>query len=612
MITTIKNDKLLFFLKGKKYPYKHKNKCFYACIFALAALFVFVALVYGQLRYTYGRLDIWDLSARTTYKDGVDPIDDLAYFEEKTTTTNSDGDIIPEMQLNNRVLSLNPNGIEGVYLAWVYTGNERFEYDGNYQWNELIAIGKTFSYNTSYGYRTAYDTETLELSEDGWYTVFAIWYEDTRKLHVVKNVHVGSVETSGGGTEYEKEAYENWMENKRQAVAEPGVKNILFIGADHWDKSELTESYSDYMVLATINTQNQEVVFTTILKESYVYIPSIGCGRLTNAYNCGGVELVVRTIEENYGLKIDNYLLLDYNCFIQMINLVGGIEVYIEAYQAPYVNQYIDSLAHDYSLDSDLVKTDYLKEATGDVRLDGPQTLAYLRYYQEGDWARSARYEAVMKAFYDSVRKTKLSTIINGIFPLFTTDFSFDEYTELLYELPLYLKYDVRVHTLPGENRLAPFEESYRYSVLLNVPSEIDAVMADVLQNKNMQHGRQWWISPILVTVYIALVVLAVLFLCFILLRKRRVVYIDAKTGDQYYKNKKYRWNSEVHVYRQDVLGAYDGAMFMNRELTQRYSHKIKMPMHDLAVYVSMTPIDTDGSDRMPNEPAAGEASVTF
>ena len=118
-------------------------------------------------------------------------------------------------------------------------------------------------------------------------------------------------------------------------------KNFLFIGADHWDRNELTKSYSDYMVLASVNTNNREISFTTILKESYVFVPTIGCGRLTNAYNCGGVELVIRTIEENYGLKIDNYLLLDYNYFIQMINAVDGIKVQIEKYQVPYINQYI-------------------------------------------------------------------------------------------------------------------------------------------------------------------------------------------------------------------------------------------------------------------------------
>ncbi len=610
MIINLKNDRLIIFLKGKKYPYKHRNKSLLCWISVIIFLIVTAILVYGQLKYTYSKLDICDLSARTVYKNGVEPIEDRTYFEEKSVNTNSSGDTVPEMELNNKTLTLNSNDIEGVYLAWVYTGNERFEYNGNYQWNELIETGKKFNYNTGYGYRTAYDTTEVELSENGWYTVFAIWYEDGQKMHIAKNFHVGTIETSGIGTEYEKQAYDTWMDNKKFVQSVPGVKNFIFIGADHWNRSELTKSYSDYMVLATVNTNNREVSFTTILKESYVYIPTIGCGRLTNAYNCGGVELVIRTIEENYGLKIDNYLLLDYNYFMQMINAVDGIEVQIKKYQVPYINQYISSLENDYRLTSDIVRTKYLEEKSGKFLLDGPQTLAYIRYYNEGDWARGERYEKMMQGFYKSLCQTRLSTIVNNIFPLFTTDFSFDEYKELLYYLPLYLKYDVKVNKLPGENRIAPFKESYSYNVLLNTHVEIDTVARDLFNNKDVNHQWIWWISPILLIIYVCLLTVSLTAICYIVFRKRRIVYIDPVSDVKKYKSKKYRWNSEVNVYHQDVLGEYDGGLFMNKEMTQRYSHKIKMPMHELLVYVQIPAGgDTDYSE---NENISEETPAAF
>lgn len=608
MITNLKNDKLLFFLKRKKYPYKRQNKAFVFWVSVIALLVLTAILVYALIKYTYSKFDICDLSARTVYKNGIEPIEDQAYLEENVNTNSSTTDRVPKLLLNNRTLTLDPNGIKGAYLAWVFTGNERFVYNGNYQWNDLVKVGKKFNYNTTRGYRTAHDIKDVNLPGDGWYTVFAIWYEEWQKLHVAKNFHVGSIETSGMGTEYEKEAYNTWLENKKYAHSVPGVKNFLFIGADHWDRNELTKSYSDYMVLATVNTNNREISFTTILKESYVYVPTIGCGRLTNAYNCGGVELVVRTIEENYGLKIDNYLLLDYNYFIQMINTVGGIEVQIEKYQVPYINQYISILEHDYRLTSDIVNTEFLEEKTGIFLLDGAQTLAYTRYYNEGDWVRGDRYAKMMEGFYKSLRKTRLSTIVEHIFPLFTTDLSFDEYKELLYYLPLYLKYDVKVNKLPGENRIAPFKESYRYNVLLNEHAEIDTLVKEISSDKG-DHKWIWWISPILVIVYVCLLAVSVMALCFVVLRKRRIVYIDPVSHEKKYKSKKYRWNKDVHVYHQDVLDDYDGGMFMNKEMTQRYSHEIKMPMHDLLVYVQTSvqnePEDPKQSEVSQRAPAA-------
>ena len=609
MIPNLKNDKLLFFLKGKKYPYKHRNKGLLFWIFVTIFLVITAVFVYGVIKYTYGKLDICDLSARTVYKNGVEPIEDQTYLEEKGVSTNSKGDTLPKLELNKKTLTLDPNGIKGVYLAWVYTGNERFEYDGNYRWKELVKIGKTFEYNTARGYRTAHNTQETELVQNGWYTVFAIWYEAGQKLHIAKNFHVGSIETSGVGTEYEKKAYAVWNHNKNGVYSVSGVKNYLLIGADHWDRSELTKSYSDYMVLATVNTKNREISFTAILKESYVYIPSIGCGRLTNAYNGGGVELVVRTIEENYGLKIDNYFLLDYQYFIQMINAVKGIEVSIKKYQVPYINQYISSLEENYKRTSDIVKTELLEEKSGEFLLDGAQTLAYIRYYNEGDWARGERYIRMMKGFYKSIRKTSVSTVVRDIFPLFTTDLSFAEYKELLYYLPLYLKYDVKVNKLPSENRTAPFKESYRYNVLLNSHTEIDTLITDVISDKG-DHKWIWWISPILLILYVGLFILALLSIGYILLHKRRIVYIDPLSKVKKYKSTKYRWNQDVHVYHQDVLGEYDGGMFMDKERTQRYRHETKMPMHDLFVYVQI-PVKKDTEDSK-ERTVSRETSVTF
>ena len=116
MITNLKNDRLLFLIKGKKYPYKHRNK-YLLCWFSVIILLVLAAVfVYGLMKYTYGKLDICDLSARTIYKNGIEPIEDQNYFEEKNVNTNSNGDIVPELELNNKVLTLNPNDIKGVYL----------------------------------------------------------------------------------------------------------------------------------------------------------------------------------------------------------------------------------------------------------------------------------------------------------------------------------------------------------------------------------------------------------------------------------------------------------------------------------------------------------------
>ena len=88
--------------------------------------------------------------------------------------------------------------------------------------------------------------------------------------------------------------------------------------------------------------------------------------------------------------------------------------------------------------------------------------------------------------------------------------------------------------------------------------------------------------------VYAILFAISVFGICFVLFRKRKVVYTYPATNQVKNKQKKYRYNSDVHVYHQDVLGEYSGDLYMDKEMTQRFSRRIKMPMHELVVYVPM------------------------
>lgn len=585
MLKTLQNKEIKGFIKRKKKPYKHLNKCLVICICGLVLLAAIALLTYLQLRYTYNQLDTAYLSARTTYKDGVVIIDDDTFTGKETVLSNTDIDRAPTLTLEGNKVKMDTNGIKDVHLAWILTGSQKFVYEGNHQWKKLLEAGSKFSYNSGNGYRTAYNTAEIELTEDGWYTVFALWYVDNHKLYVVTNFYIGDPELSGGSGEYEQAAYRTWETNKKSIVSTKGVQNILFIGADQWDKSESVDSDSDCIVLVTINSNRQELTYTMISKESYVYIPTIGCGRLTSAYNYGGVELLVRTVEENYGVNIDNFLLLDYNCYIRMINIVGGVDVPIKDYQAKYINKYIDDLKKDYRLYSEMVDADYVEARTGTVHLDGAQALAYVRYYDEGDWARSERYDFLLDSFRSGLKSTKLSTIVKKIFPLFTTDLTFNDYCDLLYHLPLYQQFSMQYYTLPCENRIAPFKESYRHTVLLNKDEEIRNVTAALMTNQCIENKITIWISPIVVAVYFVLVGIVILLTIYTIIRKRKIVYIGTN-GQKRIKKTKYRWNQEVHVYHQDVLGEFDGEMFMDRQFNYRYHSTVKMPMHNLAVYL--------------------------
>ena len=68
----LKNETLFSFVKDQKKPYKHINKWFCGWLAAVTILLLLLICMYCVLKCTYGKLDVWDLSARPVYKTGVE------------------------------------------------------------------------------------------------------------------------------------------------------------------------------------------------------------------------------------------------------------------------------------------------------------------------------------------------------------------------------------------------------------------------------------------------------------------------------------------------------------------------------------------------------------
>ena len=85
-----------------------------------------------------------------------------------------------------------------------------------------------------------------------------------------------------------------------------GTYTLLVIGGETMEEQE-ERSDAEAIILMTINHNAKTVFFETLHTGMYAQIPGVGGYRLGNAYAVGGGPLLSRTIEENYGIRIDNY-----------------------------------------------------------------------------------------------------------------------------------------------------------------------------------------------------------------------------------------------------------------------------------------------------------------
>lgn len=205
----------------------------------------------------------------------------------------------------------------------------------------------------------------------------------------------------------------------------PNVSNILLIGEENQFGD--TRGRTDSMMVLTINTSDKTLKLTSLMRDTYVKIPNHQDNRLNAAYNLGGVPLLVDTIETNYGITIDNSVLVNFEAFSKIIDILGGVDVELTEDEAEYLN----STNYITQNDKDIICY------AGKNHFNGIQSLGYcrVRYVkcidgQANDFGRTSRQRIVLSQLYQNYKNANLTTLlnlVNEILPYITTDMTKDE-----------------------------------------------------------------------------------------------------------------------------------------------------------------------------------------
>ncbi|HFR3402741.1 TPA: LCP family protein [Streptococcus suis] len=104
--------------------------------------------------------------------------------------------------------------------------------------------------------------------------------------------------------------------------------NIYISGIDTYGPIS-TVSRSDVNIIMTVNRTTHKILLTTTPRDSYVAIADGGQNQYDKLTHAGiyGVNASVHTLENLYGIDISNYIRLNFTSFLQLIDLVGGIDV---------------------------------------------------------------------------------------------------------------------------------------------------------------------------------------------------------------------------------------------------------------------------------------------
>lgn len=231
-----------------------------------------------------------------------------------------------------------------------------------------------------------------------------------------------------------------------ELMSDKKTKNILLLGVD--DDKNTGVSRSDTMMLVSIDTKNKTLKLTSFLRDTYVTIPGKNKkAKLNAACTYGGAQLVMDTIEYNFHIDIENYLLVNFEMFEKIVDDLGGITVEVTPKEAAYINK----TTHINNLKS------------GKVKLNGDVALIYSRIRKlDSDLYRTQRQRKVISAIVAKAKSTNvltLSKMASNIMPLITTDIPAFNLTLFAYGSVKYMNYKIDQLQIPASGTYT--ERSY-------------------------------------------------------------------------------------------------------------------------------------------------------
>lgn len=196
----------------------------------------------------------------------------------------------------------------------------------------------------------------------------------------------------------------NMIEKKKiNEVSALKITNIAIFGLDRRNMDDA--SRSDCIMILSVDEVTKSMKLSSIMRDTYVSVHDHGMTKITHVYAYGGPILAVRTLNENFGLDIRDFITVDFFQLEKLIDILGGVEVNITPDEIECLNAGVKESA-------DIQK----KSATpitvpGTQVLNGMQTVAYcrIRHTVGDDYKRTERQRDVMQCILEKLFKVDIS-----------------------------------------------------------------------------------------------------------------------------------------------------------------------------------------------------------
>ncbi|MFC0582681.1 LCP family protein [Micrococcoides hystricis] len=215
-------------------------------------------------------------------------------------------------------------------------------------------------------------------------------------------------------------------EEGQRPVKDPGDNslNFLILGSDTrgegMDQANIKGEdgqRSDTMMVMHVPESRDSLYVMSVMRDLWVEIPDHGTQKINGALNAGGIPLVVRTVENTLGSRIDHVVVIDFEGFKSLTEALGGVDV-----------------KNEHSFSAGQRNPSYFPK--GEIRLEGTDALRFVRErkaFVDGDYQRVKNQQAfligTMSQFLNRETLTnpnRIYKVVNEFSPYLSVDEGLD------------------------------------------------------------------------------------------------------------------------------------------------------------------------------------------
>ena len=290
-------------------------------------------------------------------------------------------------------------GLKHVQIDTNELGIEEIDENGVYSWYNNISSDSTTKNQSNTGENeNGTGEKTVSVTDNA--------DEDDNGSEEAQHQTMGNADDSASKDDTQNNAatsdeQSSTSTEKSQTTQKHAIINIAIFGMSVSQVYGIDTDRSDMNLIVSIDQDNNRICLTSILRDSKVPIEGHDPQKINAAYKYGGATLAIKTLNQNFHMNIANYITVNFESLLEIVDYFGGVEIELTEEEAEYIGGGLTAGKH---------------------LLDGATALKYASIrYIDSDFYRASRQQTIILALLQKVAKLPKTSYPEAVNKLMST-----------------------------------------------------------------------------------------------------------------------------------------------------------------------------------------------